>query len=538
MDVLLDLLSTVWGRIVYIATQPLQSYMEWAWQHPAYYLLFPEFFLALAILLILVVWVFSRRENLNVVIWLAIVGVLSNFAMTVHLMFATSRYFTYGLGTFWGGMETIDPFAIFFKQLMDWGDVFLFFMLLGYGLLKKHRVEFIILMLMATVAFDLMVGSSDLLAIYVMTEFASILLYILAAYYKESLRSLEAGLKLFITGVVSSAAMLFGIAIVYGITGSTNLYELKLFLELHTLRSGHPMVVLAFVMIIVGIGYKIGVAPFHLWIPDTYEGAPTPVTAFISVFPKVAGFAVFMRIFLLGFEPASDAWMPLVAVIAVLTLFVGNVMALRQTSFKRLLGYSGVAQMGFILLAIIAATYHQDPTANVGFWSALYYMMMYLFFNLGAFLVAMLNEVSGGSDELASYNGFYRRSPWLAAFMTIFLLALTGIPPTVGFVAKFFVFVSLVMVSGAQDLLPIVLVVIAAVNVVIAAFYYLGIIMRIYFAEPATREQATPYTPFLMQRLAVLIPALAVLLLGFIFVAAPFDYVRGAYFLTYWVPVA
>ncbi len=535
MDALLQLLSTIWGRLVYIGTQPTQNFSQWAFEHPAYYLLFPEFFLALAILAIVVVWVFSRHENFNVVIWLGIIGSASNFAMTVHLMQNTSRYFSYGLGTFWGGLETIDPFAIFFKQLMDWGDIFLFLILMGYGVMKKYRVEFIIFTLMATVAFDLMVGSSDLLAIYVMTEFASILLYVMAAWYKDELRSLEAGLKLFITGVVSSAALLFGIAIIYGLTGSTNLYDLKLFLELG-IRTYHPMVVLAFVLIIVGIGYKVGVAPFHLWIPDTYEGAPTPVTAFISVFPKLAGFAVFMRLFLLGFSPVKDAWVPLVATMAIVTLFLGNVMALRQTSFKRLMAYSGIAQMGYVLMGIVGATYYFEPTNNPAFYATLYYLLFYLFANLGAFFVAMLNEISGGSDELISYNGFWRRSPWLSFFMTVFLLALTGIPPTIGFIAKFLIFLSLFLIySPGGDPLPLILVLVGAINAVIGAFYYVGIIRRIYLEVPATRAQGTLFTPFFFQRFAVMVPALGILILGIFFVDVPYRYVADAWFLTYFV---
>lgn len=537
MDQLLQVLITIWGRLEYIVTQPLQNFSEWAFTHPAYYLLFPELYLALAILGIVIVWVFSREENLNVVLWLGILGCLTNFATTLHLMYNTSRYFSYGLGTFWGGLETIDPFALFFKQVMDWGDVFLFFILMGYGLVKKYRTEFVLFTLMATIAFDLMVGSSDLLAIYVMTEFGSILLYVMAAWYKNDLRSLEAGLKLFVTGVVSSASMLFGIAIVYGLTGSTNLYDLKLFLELGV-KVQHPMVVLAFVMIIVGIGYKLGVAPFHLWLPDTYEGAPTPVTAFLSAFPKMASFAVFMRLFLLGFYPVKEAWIPLVVTIAVITLFVGNIMALRQTSFKRLMAYSGIAQMGYVLLGIIAATYLMEPTANLAFYATLYYLLFYFFANLGAFYVAMLNEISGGSDDLASYNGFWRRSPWLAAFMTIFLLALTGIPPTMGFVGKFLIFTSLIFVYSPGNPLPLFLAIIAAINAVIAAFYYLGVIRRIYLLPPSTPEQGKLFIPFLFQRISVMAPAVFVLGLGFIFVQGPYDYARGAWFLTYWVTIA
>lgn len=535
MDYLLSLLTTIWGRFVYMTGQPIQSFNQWAFDHPAYYLLIPEMFLVAAIIAIVAVWAFSKKENLNLICWLAIIGTFANFLMTIHLMVMTSRYFTYGLGTFWGGLETIDPFSLFFKQLMDWGDIFLFLIMIGYPLMKKYRAEFIILMLMATVAFDLMVGSSDLLAIFVMTEMASILLYIMAAYYKDNLRSLEGGLKLFITGVVSSAIMLFGIAIIYGICGSTNLYDLKQFLEVKGLVTTHPMVVTAFVMILVGIGYKLGVAPFHLWVPDTYEGAPTPVAAFMAAFPKIAGFAVFMRLFLLGFLPVTDAWVPLVAAMAIITMFVGNIMALRQKSFKRLMGFSGVAQMGYVLMAIIAATSYFNATDNIGFYAALYYMLMYFLAALGAFYIQLLNEVSGGNDNLDTLNGFARRSPHLALFMTVFLLALAGIPPTMGFIAKFLVFAALIINLNTLNL---VLVLAGAVNIVIAVYYYFDIIRRMYLLPPETEELGKPYTPFFFLRFAVLVPMIFLFLLGFMFVGVPYQYVSGAYFLTYYVTMA
>jgi NADH-quinone oxidoreductase subunit N len=552
MDFILSLLNTIWGRFIYILGQPIQGFNQWAFDHPAYYLLFPELFLVLAIVAILALWVFSKKENLNLMCWLAIGGSFANFLMTIHVMQMTSRYFSYGLGTFWGGLETIDPFSLFFKQLMDWGDIFLFLIMMGYPLMKKYQAEFIILMLMATVAFDLMVGSSDLLAIYVMTEFGSILLYIMAAYYKDNLRSLEGGLKLFITGVVSSAMMLFGIAGIYGICGSTNLYDLKAFLEIKGLVTTHPMVVIAFVMILVGIGYKLGVAPFHLWVPDTYEGAPTPVAAFIAAFPKVAGFAVFMRLFMLGFQPASSAWVPLVGAIAILTMFVGNIMALQQRSFKRLMGFSGVAQMGYVLMALIASTSYFNSTDNIGFYAALYYLLVYFLAALGAFYIQLINESYGGDDRLDSLNGFCKRSPWLAAFMTIFLLALAGIPPTMGFIAKFLVFAALIINLNPLNL---VLVIAGVVNVVIAVYYYFDIIRRMYLLEPEPRVITAPMEapersswrfmrpeheirPFLFLRLAVLFPAAFIFILGFLFVTVPYQYVAGAFFLTYYVTMA
>ena len=205
-QLLLHFLNIVWGRISYLIGLPIQAFGEWAWRNTAFYLLSPEIFLLIGIVIICLVEIFSKRNNFLLASWVAVFAMLGNFMMTIHMMYYTSRYYTYGLGMWWGGLETIDPYAIFFKQLMDWGDIILFLAMMGYKPLKNYRVEFIILVLTGTIAFALMVGSSDLLAIYVMTEFGGICAYILASYYKKDLRSLEAGLKDFITGAPSSTA--------------------------------------------------------------------------------------------------------------------------------------------------------------------------------------------------------------------------------------------------------------------------------------------------------------------------------------------
>ena len=517
--------------------EPSRQLTHWGWEHQAYYLLFPEIALLIGIGIILLIDIFFGRKAYNFLIWVAIIANFTNFLLTLHLMYMTSRFFSYGLGLWWGQLETIDPYALFFKQLMDWGDILLLLALFKYPLLKRYRAEFIALFLTATVAFDLMVGSSDLLAIYVMTEFGSIILYILASYYKGSVKSLEGGLKYFLTGASSSAVLLFGISFVYGIVGSTNIYDIKQ--QMFVINQQHPLLLFSMVLIVVGIGYKIGVAPFHMWSPDAFEGAPTPVAAFVSLFPKMAGFAVLMRIYLVAFAPVAKTWLPLFLVIAVLTLFVGNIMALTQTSFKRLMAYSGVAQMGYVLIGVICAGLAGENRASStdGFYAAMYYLFIYMFMNLGAFIIGMLNEVSGGSDHLDTFNGFYRRSPFLAFFMAICLLALTGIPPTAGFIAKFYIFYSAIPYIAAFPAM-LFLILMAALNAVIAVFYYVGIIKRMYLEEPLREELARPFTPILFQRIAVLVPALASLVLGFLYVDGPITYVQGAWFLTYYTTAA
>jgi NADH-quinone oxidoreductase subunit N len=532
-----DLLQALWARIAYAIHWPLNYFNHWAWDNTAYYLIFPEIFLILGLVAIVIIDLMFGEKYYNLYIWLGIIATFLNFLMTIHMMYNTSRYYTYGLGLWWGGLETIDPFALFFKQLLDWGDIPLLLVMFGYGRRNENRTEFVILFLTATVAFDLMVGSSDLLAIYVMTEFGSLMLYLMTCSYQKTLRTLEAGLKYFFIGALSSASMLFGISMVYGWAGTTNLYGIKD--ALRTANVFHPIIVLSIIFIIVGIGYKVGVAPFHMWVPDTYQGAPIVVAAFLSIFPKIAGFAVIIRMFIIGFYYGKDVWVPIFIVMAILTMFVGNIMALTQRSFKRLMGYSGVAQMGYVMMGVVMAV--QVPTnlevESAGVRAALYYMLIYLFMNLVTFMVGMFNEISGGDDRLETFNGFIKRSPSLAVFLTISLLALTGIPPTAGFVAKFIVFRSVIPIAPFQPLVMAMLIA-AAINAVIAVFYYVGIIKRVFFYEPLDAEMAKPYVPVLFQRFAILLPVMFIFLMGFLMVGVPYDYVTGAWLLPYSVPVA
>lgn len=531
MTVPLEILNIIWGRISYLFGVPVQAFGQWAWQHTAYYLLSPEIFLVAAILIICLIEVFSKRDNYILVSWVSLIALMLNFLMTVHMMYFTSRYYSYALGVWWGGLETLDPYAIFFKQVMDWGDILLVLALLVYRPLKQYRIEFIIIMLVGTVAYDLMVGSSDMLAVYVMTEFGGICSYILAAFYKKNLRSLEAGLKYFIVGSASSTAFLFALSIIYGTLNTTNFYDIQ-----QALASGGavlPPVVFAVILAIVALGYKVGIAPFHLWVADVYEGAPTPVTAFLSIFPKVAGYAVLLRLLFIPFGPLKDIWVPVILVISILSMLFGNVMALRQTSFKRMMGFSGIAHMGYVLIGIIAASYTSgDSSQTLGFWAAMYYMLVYLFMNLGVFLIAMAIENHGGSDHLDSYNGLIFRNPVLCVLMTILLAGLTGLPPTVGFFAKLLLFYA---ITPLYVLSPwnLVLGAFAAVTMAIGAYYYMQLAWRMWALKPLA-HLSRRFEPALFMRVAILVPTALVFLLGILFVSVPFEYVKGAWFMVYY----
>ena len=532
MNPLLEILNIIWGRINYLAGLPIQEFGEWAWQDTAYYLLSPEITLLAGVIVICLIEIFSKRDNFVLVAWIAIIALLGNFMMTIHMMYYTSRYYTYALGQWWGGLETLDPYALFFKQLMDWGDILLILALLSYPYIKKYKTEFIILLLCGTIAFDLMVGSSDLLAVYVMTEFGGLCAYIMAAYHKTELRSLESGLKYFITGAASSAAMLFALSILYGALNTTNFYEIKSLID----QGGmiQPPVVFSIVLLLVALGYKIGLAPFHLWVADVYEGAPTPVTAFISVFPKFAGYAVLLRLLFVPFLHMKEIWVPVVIVMSILSMVIGNVMALRQTSFKRMMAFSGIGHMGYIMIGIVAASYStSNATESPGFWSAMYYLLIYFFLNLGIFITAMAVETFGGSDHLDSYNGLIRRNAFMTVLITVLLAALIGLPPTTGFLAKFFVFYAITpFFSKSWNL---VLVLFAVVTTVIGAYYYIMLAYRMW-ALPPVPELAKRFEPALLMRLAILIPALLIFLLGFLFVSVPYEYVQNAWFLTDYTP--
>ncbi len=532
MNPLLETLFVIWGRITYLVGLPAQAFGEWAWQHTAYYLLSPEISLLIGVVIICLIQVFSKRDNFLLVVWIAIIAVFGNFIMTIHMMYYTSRYYTYALGMWWGGLETLDPYALFFKQLMDWGDILLLLALIGYPFIKKYKVEFVILLLCGTIAFDLMVGSSDLLAVYVMTEFGGICAYIMAAYYKKDLRSLESGLKYFITGAASSTALLFAMSILYGTLNTTNFYEIQRLLS----QGGAmlPPVVFSIVLILVALGYKVGLAPFHLWVADVYEGAPTPVTAFVSVFPKMAGYAVLLRLLFIPFnDPSIKAvWVPVLIVMSILSMTIGNVMALRQTSFKRMMAFSGIGHMGYILIGIVAAAYvTAEETSSIGFYASLYYVLIYFFLNLGIFITAMTVEAHGGTDHMESYNGLIRRNAFMTVLITILLAALIGLPPTTGFIAKFLVFYSITYYYTVPW--NLVLVIFAVVTTVIGAYYYMKLAYRMW-ALPPIFEQARRFEPMLLMRVAILVPTLLILLLGFLFVSVPFDYVKNAWFLTWY----
>jgi NADH-quinone oxidoreductase subunit N len=370
-----------------------------------------------------------------------------------------------------------------------------------------YEGEFFALVLFATSAMLLLSASRDLILIFVALELTSITQYILAALQKDE-RSTEAGIKYLLLGAVASAVILYGMALLFGLTGTTRLLapdgepSIAAAIADHgaDMRAG---LLLASVMLIAGLGFKMAVVPFQMWVPDVYEGAPAPVAAFLSVASKGAAFAVVMRIFFDGLpdESISDSWATMFAVLAAASMTIGNVFALVQSNIKRLLGYSSIAQAGNFMVGLAAI--HAAGGEALGASGVLFFVATYALTNLGAFIVVIAISARTGSDEIRDYAGLGRRSPLLAIALALALISLTGIPPTAGFVAKLYIFNAAVQ----SDL--IWLVVIAVLNSVISAFYYLKI-ARTMFLDEASSTESVATSPALKLALAVAVAGILV----------------------------
>jgi NADH-quinone oxidoreductase subunit N len=338
-----------------------------------------------------------------------------------------------------------------------------------------QRGEFYALLLFSTGGMMLMGAATDLIVIFLALEIMSIALYILAAFNRQQLGSGEAGMKYFVLGAFASAFFLYGVALVYGATGSTNLQEIGDWLASGRGNLSDPIALVGLGLLLVGFGFKVAAVPFQWWTPDVYHGAPTSVTAFMSVGAKTAGFAALIRVLMVSFGEAFTLdWQIAVAVLAALTMTAGNIAALVQKDIKRMLAYSSIAHAGYILVGVAAGTMQ-------GVQAVLFYLMAYAFMNIGAFAVVTVLERRGGiGSNISDYAGLAKRRPLLAFVMLLFLVSLTGIPPFVGFWAKLYVFGAAVTANMSW------LAVVGVVNSAISAFYYLGVVVQMYFRPPAT----------------------------------------------------
>jgi NADH-quinone oxidoreductase subunit N len=429
----------------------------------------PELVLIAGILLLFISDLIFRQKWLN--LFVAIVTILFAALLAgAQLKLAEPKQL-------FNNLVVIDHYSSFFKIF------FLLTALLTILIISKTKelkdagsAELSNFILTITLGMILVASSADLLMIYLSIETVSLLSYILVGYKLDSKQSSEAALKYIIFGAVASGTMLFGISYFYGIFGTTNIFEIQKAVSQASTDIFSFPILFATIFVMVGFGFKIAMVPFHMWCPDVYEGAPTPITAFLSVGPKAAGFAVLVRFFLSVFGIGEDKFVPvfmimkgpeLIIILSIVTMTLGNLAAIPQTSVKRLLAYSSIAHAGYILMGVAAFD-------RAGVEAVLFYLPVYLFMNLSAFLIVQIVEESTGNDDIKSFKALGRRNPFLAFSMAVFLFSLTGLPPLAGFLAKFYIFAAVI------DKGLYLLAIIGVLNSVVSLFYYVRIVKAMY----------------------------------------------------------
>ena len=392
---------------------------------------------------------------------------------------------------------TGDQFALFFEILF--ASLGILTVALSHSYLRRRGLpesEFHILLMAAVIGMMVLGSATSLVTVFLGLELLSIALYIMCGFVRTDFRSQEAAAKYLLVGGFASAFVLYGMALVYGGSGTTVIPDIAQ--RLSSQSTGNPLILLGILLMGVGFAFKVSAAPFHMWTPDVYQGAPIPVTAFMSVGTKAAAFAMIVRVFAGGLPHLAPEWQTLLAFVAATSIVVGNLMAITQTSLKRLLAYSGVAQAGYILIGVIAG----GPS---GLAAVLYYLFVYMFMNFGAFaVITLVGRPDGDGDRFADLEGLGRRNPWLAVAMTVFMLSLAGFPPSVGFFGKLFLFTAGVSAGYTW------LVVLAVLMSVVSVFYYVRVLIPVW--SPADRTEKIPAS--ISSRVTVILSAVASLALG------------------------
>jgi len=464
--------------------------------------LLPEIVVFLFLMLVLMVGVFSPRAP-GLTVGLAAFGALATFVTAVVLLAVGFE------GSFFGDAYVVDGFALYFKLIVSGSAFFTVLAASRWSGRTGDAPEYLTLILSVTVGAMLLVSMRDLFGVFVAIELATIPSYALVAFDRTRRESAEGGMKYLLTGMIASSILLYGIVLIYGVSGSAELADIS-----RTFTGQlSPVALLGLVLLISGFAFKVSAAPFHFWTPDAYQGAPTSAAAFLSVAPKAAIFAVLLRIFLEGMPEAAPSWTAVAAVLAIVTMFIGNLFALRQSNVRRMLAYSSVAHSGYILVAFAAL---QGGGVERGVQAIMIYSAAYALMNLGAFLVIDLV-----GEEAKSYNGLFKTRPGVAISMAIFMAALVGIPPLSGFWGK-----AWIILAGAQSgsILTYVAVGALVINSVLSVPYYFGILRNMAFEEPVKGVEEPTGTGAL--KLSVYILAIATTL--FLFFIGPLSALAGA----------
>ncbi len=457
----------------------------------------PELFLSAAILILVILDLLLKKEQR---IW---TGILSG-AFLVISVFLIFRQYTLTPAEIFHGMLVLDPMAVFIKLIAAVSSIIIILFSLPYF---NDKSEYYVLILITTLGMFLMAGINDILMIIVAMELVGLMSYVLTGFTKRNIRSDEASLKYILYAATSTGVMAFGLSYLYGLTGETNLLKIQQALMAHPPHQVAYFI--ALVLILAGILYKVAIVPFHFWLPDVYEGAPTTITAFFSIGPKAAGMAVLIRFFTTvvahgsssagSFLQILQVHTPyLLAILAVLTMTFGNLVALRQTNIKRLMAYSSIAHAGYMLMAMVVFSAQ-------GFHAVLFYLVIYMFMNFGAFWVIITITQKLGSEEIDAFRGLGYRSPYAAVAMAVFMFSLTGLPPLAGFIGKFYLFAA--VVNGGWY----VLAVLGVLNSVISLYYYAFVVKQMFLR---TVEEQSPVAINLYEGIVLTVLLVPTLLFG------------------------
>jgi len=452
-------------------------------------LIIPELLVAGLGLLVMIISLLVPKDQKKGLAYFTVFGLIGVLVVLYFMIDAQ--------GTLFNGMYIVDPFGSFLKILVVLSSIMA--IMLGIEYVEKFIAgflgEFCFFVVFATLGMIALVSAGDFITLYVALELMTIAFIILVGFGKHIFRASEAAIKYLLLSTLSSGVLLYGLTLVYGAAKTTSINGV---MEYIAQGETAPILVLGIVFLISGFGFKISAVPFHMWTPDVYEGAPTPVTALLSVASKGAAFGVLFRVFMHALPGNVELWMPIIIVLTVLTILLGNFVAIPQKNIKRMLAFSGVAQAGYILLGLIAFS-------TVGVSAALFYAMIYVLCNMGAFGVIIAFSQAGGSDEIKDYNGLWKRSPFLAAVMLASLLSLAGIPPLAGFVGKFQLFRA-IMEQGY-----VWLVFVALGMSMVSVYYYLLVAKAMYFKDP---HEDSPIKVSLPIQITLLVTTLVTLFLG------------------------